>query len=67
MKPITIKEMTLGNKYEDKYIKFEIMTELIMIIGIAFLGKDNNGDLVTVAIYNYENYENYFGQKIMKN
>ena len=27
-----------------------------MIIGIAFLGKDDNGDLITVAIY-------YFGTK----
>ena len=56
MKPITIKEMTMGNTYRDRYIKFEIVTELDMIVSIMFLGKDDNGDLVLIAVYNYENY-----------
>ena len=56
MKPITIKEMELGLKQENKYIKLEIVTELIMMVGVAFLGKDENGELITVAVYNYENH-----------
>ena len=56
MKPITIKEMTMGNTYRDRYIKFEIVTELDMIVSIMFLGKDDNSDLVLIAVYNYENY-----------
>ena len=56
MKPITIKEMTMGYTYRDRYIKFEIVTELDMIVSIMFLGKDDNGDLVLIAVYNYENY-----------
>ena len=56
MKSITIKEMELHEKQEDKYIKLEIVTELIMMVGVAFLGKDENGDLITVAVYNYENH-----------
>ena len=56
MKPITIKEMTLGNTYKNKYIELEIVTGLVMIVSIMFLGKDINGDLVLVAVYNYENH-----------
>ena len=56
MKPITIKEMEMGNVYKDKYIKFEIITELNMIVSIMFLGKDDNGDLCLIAVYNYENH-----------
>ena len=56
MKSITIKEMEMGNVYKDKYIKFEIITELNMIVSIMFLGKDDNGDLCLIAVYNYENH-----------
>ena len=56
MKPITIKEMTMGNTYKDRYIKFEIVTELHMIVSIMFLGKDDNGDFVLIAVYNFENH-----------
>ena len=48
MKPITIKEMIMGNTYKDRYIKLEIISELMMIVSIMFIGKD--------AIYNYENH-----------
>ena len=56
MKPITVKEMTMGNTYRNRYIKLEIITELQMIVSIAFLGKDDNGDYILVAVYNYENH-----------
>ena len=56
MKPITIKEMTMGNTYKNKYIELEIVTELFMIVSVMFLGKDTNGELVLIAIYNYENH-----------
>ena len=56
MKPITIKEMTLGTTYRNRYIIFEIITELTMMTSIMFLGKDENKDLVLIAIYNFENY-----------
>ena len=56
MKPITIKEMSLGTTYKNKYIKLEIYTELIIMIRIMFLGRDDNNDLTLIAIYNYENY-----------
>ena len=56
MKPITIKEMELGTTYRNRYIKFEIVTELTMMTSIMFLGKDDNGDLVLIAIYNFENH-----------
>jgi tetratricopeptide (TPR) repeat protein len=56
MKPITVKEMTMGTTYKDKYIKFEIVTDLTMMTSIMFLGKDDNGDLVLIAIYNFENH-----------
>ena len=55
MKPITLKEMKMGNTYKDRYIKIEIVTELHMIVSIMFIGKDDNGDLVLIAVYNYEN------------
>ena len=54
MKPITIKEMTLGTTYRNRYIIFEIITELTMMTSIMFLGKDENKDLVLIAIYNFE-------------
>ena len=56
MKPITIKEMSLGTTYKNKYIKLEIYTELIIMTSIMFLGRDDNNDLTLIAIYNYENY-----------
>ena len=56
MKPITMKEMTMGNTYRNRYIKFQIITELQMIVSIMFLGKDDNGDYVLIAVYNYENH-----------
>ena len=56
MKPITVKEMTMGTTYKDRYIKLEIVTDLIMMTSIMFLGKDDNGDLVLIAIYNFENH-----------
>jgi tetratricopeptide (TPR) repeat protein len=56
MKPITVKEMTMGTTYKDRYIKFEIVTDLTMMTSIMFLGKDDNGDLVLIAIYNFENH-----------
>ena len=56
MKPITIKEMSLGTNYKNKYIKLEIYTELIIMTSIMFLGRDDNNDLTLIAIYNYENY-----------
>ena len=56
MKPITIKEMTLGTTYKNRYIKFEIVTELMIMASIMFLGKDENGDLVLIAIYNFEKH-----------
>ena len=56
MKPITVKEMTFGNTYRNRYIKLEIITELQMIVSIMFLGKDDNGDYILVAVYNYENH-----------
>ena len=56
MKPITIKEMTMGNTYKNKYIELEIVTELLIIVSIMFLGKDINGDYVLIAIYNFENH-----------
>ena len=64
MKPITIKEMTMGNTYKNRYIKFEIVTELTMMTSIMFLGKDDNNDLVLIAIYNFENH--IMGLKIIK-
>ena len=45
MKPITIKEMSLGTTYKNKYIKLEIYTELIIMTSIMFLGRDDNNDL----------------------
>ena len=63
MKPITIKEMTLGTTYKNRYIKFEIITELTIMTSIMFLGKDENEDLVLIAIYNYENH---YGTKSYK-
>ena len=56
MKPITVKEMTMGNTYRNRYIKLEIITELQMIVSIMFLGKDDNGDYILIAVYNYENH-----------
>ena len=56
MKPITIKEMTMGNTYKNKYIELEIVTELLIIVSIMFLGKDINGDYVLIAVYNFENH-----------
>ena len=56
LKPITIKEMTLGTTYKNKYIKFEIVTDLMLMTSVMFLGKDDNGDLVLIAIYNFENH-----------
>ena len=56
MKPITIKDMTMGNIYKDRYIKFEIITELQMMVSIMFLGKDDNDDYALIAVYNYENH-----------
>ena len=56
MKPITIKEMTLGTTYKNRYIKFEIVTGLTLMTSIMFLGKDDNEDLVLIAIYNFENH-----------
>ena len=50
MKPITIKEMTMGNTYKNRYIELEIVTELFMIVSVMFLGKDTNGDLILIAI-----------------
>ena len=48
--------MTMGTTYKDRYIKFEIVTDLTMMTSIMFLGKDDNGDLVLIAIYNFENH-----------
>ena len=56
MRPITIKEMSLGTTYKNRYITFEIVTELTKMTSIMFLGKDENEDLVLIAIYNYENH-----------
>ena len=56
MKPITVKEMAMGNTYRNRYIKLEIITELQMIVSIMFLGKDDNGDYILIAVYNYENH-----------
>lgn len=53
MKPITIKDMVMGNIYKNRYIKFEIVTELVMMTSIMFLGKDDNEDLVLIAINNF--------------
>ena len=64
MKPITIKEMSLGTNYKNKYIKLEIYTELIIMTSIMFLGRDDNNDLTLIAIFNHENY---FKLKIIKN
>ena len=63
MKPITIKDMTLGTTYKNRYIKFEIVTELTIMTSIMFLGKDENEDLVLIAIYNFENH---YGTKSYK-
>ena len=63
MKPITIKEMSLGTTYKNRYIKFEIVTELTIMTSIMFLGKDENEDLALIAIYNYENH---YGTKSYK-
>ena len=63
MKPITIKDMVMGNIYKNRYIKFEIVTELVMMTSIMFLGKDDNEDLVLIAI---NNFENYYGTKDYK-
>ena len=63
MKPITIKDMTLGTTYKNRYIKFEIVTELTILTSIMFLGKDDNEDLVLIAIYNYEKH---YGTKSYK-
>ena len=56
MKPITIKEMTLGTTYRDRYIKLEIVTGVILMASVMFLGKDDNEDLVLIAIYNFEKH-----------
>ena len=56
MKPITIKEMTLGTTYKNRYIKFEIVTGILLMTSVMFLGKDDNGDLVLIAVYNFENH-----------
>ena len=56
MKPITFKEMTFGNTYRDRYITLEIVTELKLMASVMFLGKDDNGDLALIAIYNFENH-----------
>ena len=56
MKPIAIKEMTMGNTYKNKYIEFEIVTEPLIIVSMMFLGKDINGDFVLIAVYNFENH-----------
>ena len=56
MKPIRIKEMTLGTTYRNRYIIFEIITELTMMTSVMFLGKDENNDFVLIAIYNFEKY-----------
>ena len=56
MKPITIKEMTMGNTYKNKYIEFEIVTEPLIIVSMMFLGKDINGDFVLIAVYNFGNH-----------
>ena len=56
MKPITIKDMTLGTTYKNRYITFEIVTELILMTSIMFLGKDVNEDLVLIAVYNFEKH-----------
>ena len=56
MKPITIKEMTLGTTYKDRYIKLEIATGLTLMTSVMFLGKDDNEDLALIAIYNFENH-----------
>ena len=56
MKPITIKEMTLGNTYKNRYIKFEIVTGILMMTSVMFLGKDDNEDIVLIAVYNFENH-----------
>ena len=63
MKPITIKDMTLGTTYKNRYIKFEIVTELTIMTSIMFLGKDENEDLVLIAIYNFEKH---YGTKSYK-
>ena len=56
MKPITVKEMTLGTTYINRYITFEIITEIKLMTSVMFLGKDENEDLVLIAIYNFENH-----------
>ena len=56
MKPITIKEMELGNTHSNRYIKLEIITEILIMTGLAFIAKDDNQDLITVGIYNFENH-----------
>ena len=56
MKPIKISEMTMGTTYKNRYIKFEIVTDIVIMTSIMFLGKDDNNDLVLIAVYNFENH-----------
>jgi hypothetical protein len=59
MKPITIKEMDLGNIHRNRYIIFEIVTDIDIIVSIMFLGKDDNGDLISIALYTLFIIKNY--------
>ena len=65
MKPITIKEMTLGTTYTNRYIIFEIITEIKLMISIMFLGKDNNVDLVLISKFIFDSSIFHIFEKIL--